>query len=568
MGQVVSLNNSTPLASLPEQGQAAVIDPNKIIIARQRVRLVAAVNEAINGMGWSLSRAAEHIAVLVGSPSNQLHDTAIRLGKSGKTVGKAQIARWFKVYEKQGLKGLIDQRSGRKRKIEDWELRAKSLYSKPQKPSFQIVTDQLEDEGFEKVTSGKVRRYLKSLPTDQTSHSNGRRGAHFNQLNHRKYVHRDTESLPVGFIYQGDGHTCDVYVAHPNTGDIFRPELTVWIDVRSRYITGWWLGEVENSTDTLFSLSHAMTLHNHVPAMLHVDHGAGYRSHLMNDESVGFYHRFDMETIFAIPGNAKGKGQVERWFGTMERSYGKRWDSYCGADMAGDALRKITKGVKRGTYTLPSLDEYREGLRTWIERYHNTKHRGLKGQTPAAVWAQLEPVVLDMSMDAVVLPVAERKVRRLEVHLHNRVYRHDELLHHEGQTVHVQYSVHTDQAVRVLSTDGYWICNANIVVKKAYLPDSRLQEAKLKRLKGQQKRLQIKADENVRRALIQGDVNSTEQLIESDLVVLDTPTLSETLLEDLSDDDSVISESPMIDVCDTAWAITDNEEDANEFDFV
>lgn len=533
-------------------------DPAKLTIARQRVRLVQAVQAVMQDIGWSLHKAAKHIHTLATSPKHPLHQVACELGKGNKPVGAAQIKRWYKLYIDLGIQGLIDGRQGRVKKDEGWELRAMAIYQRPSKPSYSGVTDELLSEGFD-VTYHKVRRYIRNLPTDMAEFSNSRQGAHYNRLNNKEYKIRNTEDLPVGFIYQGDGHTCDVYVGHPNTGDIFRPELTIWMDVRSRYITGWWLGEAENSTDTIFALSHAMCGHNHVPAMLHVDHGAGYRSHMMNNASTGFYKRFAIEVMFAIPGNAKGKGQVERWFGTMERSFGKRFDTYCGKDMAGDALRKIVKGVKAGTYTLPTLQEYKERLTAWIEEYHNKPHRGLDGKTPAEVWAGLEQVTLDMPMDAVVLPVAERIVRRTGISLDKRLYRNDDLGHYEGKKVHVQYSVHTDQMVRILDTDGRWICDAKLVERSAYISESRLQDNKVKRLKGQQKRLQIKADENERRATLDLEVEPDLSQLDSLKIIENKPdNEGATLLSDL-DDEPIITDSPFIDLTDISWAKRDDD---------
>ena len=541
----------------------ADVSVEKMAIARKRAQIVSACLDLMHERKLTKNKAAKHLHDLFKSQKHQFYSVALDLGKSNSVIGKATIVKWLDRFQSKGLLGLVDERKGKQKLDKGWELRAVKLFAKPQQPSFQLVVDQLIEEGFT-VDYHSVRRYLHTLPTDMTTFSHGRLGAKYNNLNTRKYKLLDDSNIPVGYCFQGDGHECDVWVAHPNTGDIMRPELTAWIDIRSRYITGHWLGYVENSTDTLFALSHAMTKHNHVPSLLHIDNGSGYKSHMLNEDHVGFYTRFDIETMFAIPGNSKGKGRIERWFKTFEIKFGKRFDTYCGKDMSGEVLRDITKGVKNGTYQLPSFEDFKYRAAAWIEEYNNTPHRSLNGLTPAQVWADLQQTELVTPTEAVVLPVKKRVVRRTGVALDKRLYRHDELLHHEGKEVQVQYSVHTDGWVRILTLEGYWLCDAPLATKTPYIPDSRIQEGMIKSLKGKQKRLDIKRDENEKRAILSLGV-------EPDLTSLDI--LNQPLLTDLDDfdntdstEDSGSNDTPtkpsrksniVIDITDTSWADED-----------
>lgn len=106
----------------------------------------------------------------------------------------------------------------------------------------------------------------------------------------------------------------------------YRPELTVFIDIKSSYIAGWWLSEAESTVSTMFAMSHAMRMHNHVPAWVYVDRGPGYRAKLLSEEGTGFYARFDIGLIGALPGNPHGKGWIERFFRTVRDKHDKRLD--------------------------------------------------------------------------------------------------------------------------------------------------------------------------------------------------------------------------------------------------
>lgn len=449
-----------------------------------------AVAVACDLLAASVADATADVALL---------SAAGKAGRKGAPPSADSIKRWYYAWASGGHEALLPEYKGSERKSYDWEARALHFYSLGSKPCMATVAKWLVDDGHTTATESRVRRYLKSLPADAAER--GRLGARLFANTRKSYRRRVTSSIPVGFIYQGDGHTADVYLAHPETGRIWRPELTAWMDVTSRYIPGWYVSEAESSISTLLALSHALVGQNHVPAMLHIDNGSGYASKMMSDESLGFYQHMDIEPMFALPYNAKAKGQVERWFGTMERDYGKRCETYCGADMAPELLQRIVREVNSGKRTLPSLQEYMSGLAAWIERYHNTPHAALDGRSPADVWANLERVTLESPATAVIRPRAERIVERQAIRLHNREYMHAELIQWNGRKVIVEYDIHTDAEVRVLEVSTQrWICDARLVNKVDYLPASRIQEGRLRRLEGQRKRLQRHLDEAEARA--------------------------------------------------------------------
>lgn len=428
----------------------------------------------------------------------------LRPNKADQCPDRATLYRWDDKY-RQHLNGdtaaAAPRHQGRKRQAQGWEALALRLWNTPTKRSKSSVAAELREvHGFTAATDSAVRRYLDALPANLGEHSSQRLGARLYRNTQRGFVRRNTEALPSGFIYQGDGHAVDVYIAHPLTGDIWRPELTAWMDVRSRYIAGWYISEAESSHSTLFALSRALMAHDHVPAMLHIDNGSGYASKMMGDESVGFYARFSIQPMFALPYNAKAKGQLERWFGTMERDFGKRWETYCGADMAPEILQRIVREVKSGTRMLPTLRDYMTALAEWIDHYHHRPHDGLNGRTPAEVWAELERAPVHTPDAAIVRPRLTRKVGRQSLRLHNREYAAPELVAYNGQLLLIEYDLFNDEQVRCLLQDGRWICDARLVHKADYIPASRIEEARQKRLDGQLQRLQNKRDELEARA--------------------------------------------------------------------
>lgn len=425
------------------------------------------------------------------------------LARDGEAPSVPTIKRMLSAYKVEGKAGLLPKHTGRVRKEYGWEARAIELYNIPSKPGYMDVSLRLKFEGFADVTESRVKRFIKALPATLGEHSPARVGKHLHKLKRQHYQRRHLDEVLVGEIYAGDGHTADVYVGHPNTGKPFRPELTVFIDIKSRRITGWYLTEAESGVSTLYALSHAMVTHDHVPAWLYIDRGAGYRAKMLSDETTGFYKRFDIEVIGAIPGNPHGKGWIERFFRTVRDRHDKFFAGgavYCGDDMAPEINRRLSAELQQGKRVLPSLAQYVDSFTAWLEQYHRTPMDVLGGRTPAQVWAELTPVGVGVPDQVVVRPHELRTVQRQTVRLHNRTYYHEALALYDAKEVDVEYDLHNDRLLWVFDKKGRFICEAKLVNTIGVLPTSRLEEQREKRLQGQTKRLQRHLEEAKARA--------------------------------------------------------------------
>lgn len=430
------------------------------------------------------------------------HALRVLAEAEGEVPSLATLKRWISAYQREGKAGLLPRHTGRVRQAYGWEQRAVALYNSPSKPGFADVAWRLRSEGFDSATESRVKRYLKALPATLGEHSPARVGRHLHRLTRQKYQRRHLDDVLVGEIYVGDGHTADCYVAHPNTGKPFRPELTAWIDVKSRDLVGWYFTESESAYSTLLALSHAMVSRDHVPAWVYVDRGAGYRAHLLSDEATGWYAKWDIQPIGALPGNPHGKGWIERFFRTVRDKHDKFFAGgqvYCGDDMAPEINRRLSAELASGKRTLPSLREYVESFRGFVERYRDEPMDVLDGRTPGQVAAELVPVPLESPAEAVLRLQAQATVHRQTVRLHNRFYCHEALALYDAKRVELEYDLHDDKAVWVLDSKGRLVCEAKLVNTIGVLPTSRLEEQRDRRLQGQLKRLERKVDEAQRR---------------------------------------------------------------------
>lgn len=467
-------------------------------VADMRCALIAPLAALVEG-GASANNAAK---LFMTQASNGLLDpnTAHVMSVLGADARSAStIKRWLGLYMHGGGRaGLLPQHTGRVRKDYGWEPRAVALYNSPSKPGFADVAWRLRSEGQEAATESRVKRYLKALPATLGDKSPARIGRHLHRLTRQKFQRRHLDEVLVGEIYAGDGHTVDCYVAHPNTGKPFRPELTCFLDIKSRFPSGWYFTESESAHSTLFALSSAMLGHNHVPGWLYIDRGAGYRSQLLSDENTGWYAKFDIEVIGALPGNPHGKGWIERFFRTCRDKHDKFFADgqvYCGDDMAPEVNRRLSAELASGKRTLPTLHSYVMSFAKFMNDYANEPMDVLGGRTPAQCWAELTPVAVELDAEAVMRPAEVCTVGRQTVRLHNRFYFHEALALYDGHKVRVEYDLHKDGRVWVHDLKGRLICEAKLATTIGVLPTSRLEEQRDKRAAGQVKRLQKHLDE-------------------------------------------------------------------------
>lgn len=399
------------------------------------------------------------------------------------------LERWIHDYLRDGINGLAPRHKGRVRREHGWEALAQELYCKPTRPGYSTVAIWLRQRGHDTATDHLVRRYLKSLPSNLAETSPKRLGAHYYGQNIRPYVIRDTSALPVGMVYEGDGHCCDVYVAEPSTGNPYRPELTVWLDVRSHYIVGWWLSDRESANTTLFSLSAALLKHDHTPGFVHADPGPGFVAKTIVDEQSGFLSRFSIKPITALPGNAKGKGLVEGFFRWFEDRCGRLFATFC-QGRTDDGLSRFRQRIAKGEMELPTLAQYTDAVREYFDYYNRTAQDSLGKKSPAELWATLVKVPLETPAAAIIRPSEPRVVRRWSVALHGRIYRASELARYEGRKVLVEFDLHNDLRVWIKDEKRRFIAEAVLVEKRAWLSDSRIEDQERVRLAGQIERKQ------------------------------------------------------------------------------
>lgn len=443
---------------------------------------------------------------------------------------RSTICAWCADYKTEGLEALLPDHKGRVIESAAWWGPALEYYNNPSKPDMSAVYRLLlEVEGFA-VTYDQVRHYLSSVPAMLGRNSPARIGKNLYRLTEKAYIRRSTEHALAGDVYVADGYRADVYLAHPVTGDIWRPELTVGMDLRSRVIAGWRADEHEGTIAVQNMWAEAFARHNHVPPFLYVDNGSGYKNKLMSDEAVGFYARSGIQQIIhAIPGNPHGKGWIEQFFRIMKDDFLKLWRPhfYCGDDMAPEVLQHTVREIKAGRLQLPTLEEFTEAFNAWLVRYENRLHPEDKSVTRIELWNQLVPIPPHATVHELKRQVATLTVRRACVTHGKRAYGHPDLLAFNGQKVLLEYDLMVNEIGVIRTLDGRWICDANLIKRIDAIDTTRLEDKRVARAEDAIKRLQKKMDEQKDRAghVIDADALTDYLTVEGEATVVNDAPL-------------------------------------------
>lgn len=428
---------------------------------------------------------------------------------------RSTVLGWVATFVKGGEAALASGHWSRKRPSRGWEALALQIYSAPGKPSMAVVARDLKRKHGIEVSAEQVRGYLTSLPTHLAERSSLRLGEHLFKQIETPYKRRDLSSIRPGEIVMADGWRADVYVAHPVTGSIWRPEIMHVIDLKTQYLFGLRVMANEGSIDVMLGWAESFEQHGHVPPFVWTDRGAGYYNKRAGDELTGYLGRSGVQQqVKSLPKNARGKGQIERYHRVVRDDLCKTWrpEFYCGPDMAKDALDRTVREVKAGRLKLPTLHEFMDAYKQWLDdEYHQRPCHGDKSLTRAAAWAQLVRIPPHASAAEIARPQERRRVNRATVRAHSREYSHPNLIGWNGRDVLVEFDLLSHATVAVRDLDGYLICDAPLIKTVGVVQDGLLADARKKSLDDAVRRDERRLAETKARAAQVIDADATAQ---------------------------------------------------------
>ncbi|HCR1890743.1 TPA: transposase [Enterobacter asburiae] len=513
-------------------------------IADSRATLAMEI-ERLRDAGMSRTSAVKYIASAsrIGSLPRHLQIAAemanARKGSSRAGVGTRSLQEWLTIFEstKPGVERMAMLAPGhlKAKKPEQitWLPAFLAHWRNRKGPSLREAYRDFQDEwsviyadqpamAAACPSYDAVRRAMEKLPRREKARGRVSGSA---ALAYECFQKRDWSLMPVNGCWIADGKSLEMKVAHPDHGRPFTPELTLIIDGRTRFITGWSLALSESVIAVADAYRYAMR-HFGKPLFVYSDNVGGETNKTLDADVTGIFSRLGIEHPTSIPGRPQSRGIIERLNKGVPRRVAMQFDTFSGdsadreharitsraiqsAIKAQENGRELTPVQRNALGKLPSWQQLLDAIASEVDAYNNThEHRELpkrngRHMTPAAYRrAVLEAegddieYLTDVELREAFMPEMVRTAQRGWLRLFNNDYFSEELIQVDSEEVRVAFDIHDPSSVIVRRMDGTYVCtaiwNGN---KRAAIPVSAMDVAVEKRRQRRLNRIEDKRQE-------------------------------------------------------------------------
>lgn len=368
------------------------------------------------------------------------------------------LRRWLHLYVRHGMSGL-QRRSrsdrGERRKVSgDLAAIIEGLaLERPRRSAaaiHRIVRDAAAHDGKKPPSYATVYAITRAIDPALMvlAHDGAKAYAQGFELLYRREATQPNE------IWQADHTELDI-LALDEAGVAVRPWLTVIIDDHSRAVAAYRLSmNAPSALQTALALRNAIWRKGEpgwtvcgIPDVLYTDHGSDFTSRHIEQVCADLKTRL----IFSQVGQPRGRGRIERFFGTL--------NTRCLAELPG-YLTPDGPPAKPGM-TLAQLDA---ALRRFMVEIYNHSPHSVTRETPEARWSRggflpRMPVSLEQ-LDVLLLMVARpRQVHRDGIRFQSMRYIAPTLAGFIGEAVTIRYDPADAGEIRVYQGDCF-LCRA------------------------------------------------------------------------------------------------------------
>jgi putative transposase len=368
------------------------------------------------------------------------------------------LQRWLRAYRDQGLAGLTRQaRRDRGRRdlpaplvglIEGLALRS------PRPTAAAVhrhVVRVAQEQGWTVPSYSTVYAVIRGLDPALTTLAHEGATAYQNAFD---LIHRRTADRPNA-VWQADHTPLDVWVLD-HRGAPARPWLTVILDDYSRAVAGYALSlTAPSALHTALALRQAIWRKGEpgwhicgIPDVFYTDHGSDFTSRHLEQVAADIHMQF----VFSTPGVPRGRGKIERFFGTVNQLFLTTLPGYTPPGTAPPATPTLT------------LSELETRVRSFVVADYHQRIHSETGAPPQARWdgggfLPRLPESLEQ-LDLLLLTVATpRKVHPDGIHFQGLRYLDPTLAAYVGEAVTIRFDPRDLAELRVYHRDTF-VCRA------------------------------------------------------------------------------------------------------------
>ena len=326
--------------------------------------------------------------------------------KSKTKISVRNLYEKQKLYKKYGVAALADGRMSREkrgRKINEkiWSAFLQWWLDENQPTTSYVyyITKRWANKYMPDVhvpSENTIRRAIQEIPKPVIKYF--REGHKVFEDECLPYIIRTYENILSNEYWSADYHTLDMMVKDDITGEVYRPHLIVWIDVRSRKMLSIRLRNESDSDGVVLSFRDAALAWG-LPINVYLDNGKEFLTYAFGgrgkrksentaDYGTNILDRIGVNMTNAIVRNAKAK-VIERAFKQVTEEFAKLFKTYCGNRPENRPERH--NKVLKDTSNIPLASEVLEDIKNYIEGIYNlreSKAEGLKGLTPNECYAR------------------------------------------------------------------------------------------------------------------------------------------------------------------------------------
>jgi len=376
----------------------------------------------------------------------------------GHDMSLRTLRRWVSCYRNKGLEGLSRKTrndKGAHRQVSSQLLQLIEALT-IEKPPRSIAT-------IHRLVCETAKEHSETIPSYETvyaivksidpallmlAHSGSKQYQQSYDLLYRQEAKSPNE------VWQADHTLLDIWILDEKEQPA-RPWLTIILDDFSRVVAGYYLSfEAPSALQTALALRQAIWRKSDtlwqvcgIPETLYTDHGSDFTSQHIEQVCIDL----KIQLVFSTVGKPRGRGKVERFFGTINQLL---LSTLSGYSPAGSAPSKPS-------ITLDVLDHAIKKF--LIEQYHPTPHSSTKIE-PIERWKNQVflphlPESLE-SLDLLLIHVAKaRQVHRDGIRFQNLRYIDVALAAYVGEPVTIRYDPRDMAEIRVFYKNNF-LCRA------------------------------------------------------------------------------------------------------------